>query len=167
MLRPLRQQASDALNALPVRRRPALRRSDAPDALLATDLPFAADEDAVATFVAGMERLGWRVWRAQNGWLLLDAPVPVPEAPALVRAEGACACCLSILQRHPQGGDASDAIRDVVKAAEAGRQPFERLCALLHERLAAMLRLHQPLPAALIPYLQRACHDLYERRNEP
>lgn len=167
MLKVLRQQVSDALAAVPVRRKPALRRSDAPDALLATDLPFAAEACAVDAFNARMAVLGWRVWVAGNGWLLLDAPVPVPEAPTDVLPAGECGCCVSLLLRHPEEGDAADMIRAVVKAAEAGRQPFERLCAQLHGQMAAMLRQRQPLPAALLPYLWRADYDLYERRNAP
>lgn len=167
MLRQLRQQVSDALSAVPVRRKPALRRSDAPDALLATDLPLAAEHDAVTAFTARMTTLGWRVWPAANGWLLLDAPVPVPDTSACVLPEGECGCCISLLLRHPEEGDAADMIRAVVKAAEAGCQPFERLCVQLHGRLAAMLRLHQPLPSSLLPFLYRAYHDLYDRRNAP
>lgn len=165
MLRQLRRQVNDALAAVPVRRKPALRRSDAPDALLATDLPLAAEREAVSAFTACMTALGWRVWSAANGWLLMDAPVPTPDTTGCVLPEGECGCCVSLLLRHAEGGDAADMIRAVVKAAEAGYLPFERLCGQLHGQLAAMLRLHQPLPAALLPYLYRAYHDLYDRRN--
>ena len=161
MLKMLREQVNAALTDVPVRRRPALRRSDAPDALLATDLPLAADAEAVQRFMAVLTARGWRIRVAENGWLLLDTEVPVP-AMCTVSAAGECACCLSILQRHPENGAAENMLRAVVKAAEAGRQPFERLCGQLHAELAAMLRRHEPLPGALIPYLSYACHELYK-----
>ena len=75
MLRELRAQVNALLADTPVRRKPALRRSDAPGALLATDLPHAADEAATADFIARAEAAQWSVRRAENGWLLLDKPV--------------------------------------------------------------------------------------------
>lgn len=167
MLKALREQASDALMSVPARRRPALRRSDAPGALLATDLPLVSEEAAVAAFTEQMQALGWRVFRAENGWLLLDAPVPVPAALPPDRPEGEYACCISLLQRHPDACDASAQIRALVKAAEAGAQPFTRLCAQLHADFAARLRRHELLPGALLPYLYQAYHDLYDRRKQP
>lgn len=170
MLRALRARVNAALAEVPVRRRPALRRSDAPDALLATDLPHAAEAEAVAAFVARMTAEGWRIRQAENGWLLLDADVPLPEAaPAAEDAPGECGCCLSILARHAEeDGQADGWIRAVAKAAEAGGQPFERCCGQLHTQLAEALRLHQPLPGKLLPYLKCAYHDLHQdRRNTP
>ena len=73
---------------------------------------------------------------------------------------------ISILQRHPGNGDAREKIRALVKAAEAGKQPLERLCAALHGDLAAMLRQHEPLPGELLPYLYRAVQDVSDRRNK-
>lgn len=162
MLRALRARVNAVLADTPVRRRPALRRSDAPDALLATDLPFAAEEAAVTAFVTRLTAEGWRIRPAENGWLLLDADVPVPEAAEAVDAPGECGCCLSILARHEQeDGPADEWLRAVVKAAEAGEKPFGRCCGQLHAYLAELLRLHQPLPGSLLPCLRRAAHDLY------
>lgn len=161
MLRALRAQVNEALAEVPARRRPALRRSDAPDALLATDLPLTAEAEQAAAFAERLRAEGWRIRKAENGWLLLDADVPPPMMME-VSAAGECACCLSILQRHPEEGSAEDMIRLVVKAADAGKQPFERLCGQLHAQLAAMLRRHEPLPGALLPYLAYAWHRLYE-----
>ena len=166
MLTALRQQVQSVLYAVPASRKPALRRADAEDALFATDLPLIAEADSIRTFIADMEQRGWTL-HERNGWLLLDAAIPVPEHAVPTAPAGECGCCISLLLRHMDDAPAEEHIRAVVKAADAGKQPFERLCVILNERLAAMLRLHQPLPAALIPYLQRACHDLYERRNEP
>ena len=78
MLTKLRAQVQGVLYAVPAKRKPALRRSDAPDALFATDLPMIAEPEAVRAFVADMETLGWNV-REEKGWLTLDAAVPVPE----------------------------------------------------------------------------------------
>lgn len=160
MLTALRTQAQGVLYAVPAKRKPALRRSDAPDALFATDLPLIAEEDAVCTFMADMEKLGWTV-RERNGWLTLDAAIPVPEYVIPTATAGECGCCISLLLRHKDDAPAADFIRAVVKAAEAGRLPFERLCGQLHGEFAARLRSHQPLPGHLIPYLCRAYNTFY------
>ena len=75
MLTPLRAEVNALLADTPVRRKPALRRSSVPDALLATDLPHAADAQAVEGVLRRAEAMGWHVYAAQNGWLLLDKPV--------------------------------------------------------------------------------------------
>ena len=160
MLTKLRAQVQGVLYAVPAKRKPALRRSDAPDALFATDLPMIAEPEAVCAFVADMETLGWNV-REEKGWLTLDAAVPVPEYSLPTALIGECGCCISLLLRHQEEGAAEDAIRAVVKAAEAGRLSFERLCGQLHGEFAAKLRIHQPLPGALLPYLCCACHMFY------
>lgn len=165
MLTPLRAEVNALLARTTVQRRPALRRSDAPDALLATDLPYAAEAMAVADFISRAEAAGWYVKRAANGWLLLDKPVPVPGVDMPASASGECGCCLSLLARHPGDGGAAGLIREVVRAEEAGAIAFERLCGDLHARFAAMLRLHQPLPGALTPYLIHAYRKLYDGRK--
>lgn len=156
MLKPLRAEVNALLEAVLGRRKPALRRATVPEALLATDLPHAADAPAVEAFIRQAEKLGWRVCLAENGWLLLDKPVPVPtgDIPAL---PGRCGCCLSLLQRHPETGDARPYIREAVRAEEAGVGDLIRLCERMHAEFAAMLRLHRPLPGELLPYLARAC----------
>ncbi len=161
MLTALRQQVQVVLYAVPAKRKPALRRSDAPDALFATDLPLIAEAKAVCTFMADMEAMGWTV-RERNGWLTLDAAIPepayvIPNIPA-----GECGCCISLLLRHPEDAPANDHIRAAVKAAEAGKLPFERLCGQFHGEFAAQLRSHQPLPGALLPYLCRAYEIFYK-----
>lgn len=166
MLRELRLQVTCALNETPASRKPALRRSDSPDALLATDLPLVADKAAVEAFAARLTAQGWRVFPGSNNWLLLDAEVPVPQVVGDFHPQGEAACCISILQRHLGNGDARERIRALVKAAEAGRQPLERLCAALHGDLAAMLRRHERLPGGLLPYLYRAVQDVSDRRNK-
>ena len=152
MLTPLRREMQTLLASVPVRRRPVLRRSDAPEALLATDLPLAAEETAVAAFLTAAEGAGWTV-TPQGDWLLLDHPVEAPDCPVPDRLAGEAGCCLSLLLRH--GGDAAprEDIRALVKARDAGDRALERLCAAWHRDWAARLRRHEPLPGGLIPYL--------------
>lgn len=159
MLTALRHQVQAALYTVSAKRKPALRRSDEPDALLATDLPLIAEEPEVAAFVQVMAAQGWRT-RPHRGWLLLDAPVPVPEEDMPQCLTGECGCCITLLTRHAGDAPAELYIRAAVKAAEAGKQYFERLCSQLHGDFAVRLRRHEPLPGALLPYLIRAYHDL-------
>lgn len=166
MLKPLRQQVQQAFLCVPAARRPALRRSDAADALLATDLPLIAEPEAVRDFCTALSGMGWQS-SLRNGWLILDAPVPAPDAAPPRVLRGACGCCISLLQRHPDDADSRPFIRRVVKAADAGPLPFERLCRQLHAEFAAMLRLHQPLPGGLLPYICQAAIDLYGKEPEP
>ena len=161
MLTALREQVQSALYAVPASRKPALRRSDAADALFATDLPLISEATGVRTFIADMEAAGWRV-SGRNGWLLLDAAVPVPEYAVTAAPAGECGCCISLLLRHMDDALAEEHIRAVVKAADAGKQPFERLCGQLHGDFAARLRQHQPLPGRLLPYLCRAYEMYYK-----
>lgn len=160
MLTSLRMQVQRVLYAVPAKRKPALRRSDTPDALFATDLPLVAEAEAVAAFRADMACLGWRC-EERNGWLTLDAAVPVPDAAVPADMAGACGCCISLLLRHPEDAPADDLIRAVVKAADAGKQPFERLCGEFHADFAARLRRHEAMPGKLLPYLCHAYEKFY------
>lgn len=155
MLSALRREVQAALEELDVRRKPALRRSDNPGALLATDLPQAAERAETERFIARITAMGWRVWTSE-GWLLLDKAVPVPEGYAPHLTEGAVGCCISLLRRHAAGEADAGSIRAVVKAAESGRPALERLCEQLHREWAAALREHRNLPGGLLPYLCRA-----------
>ena len=160
MLTALRQQVQSVLYAVPASRKPALRRADAADALFATDLPLIAEADAVQGFIADMEQRGWTVVE-RNGWLLLDAAVPVPEYAVPTAPAGECGCCISLLLRHAENAPAEAAIRAVVKAADAGKQPFEKLCSQLHGDFAVRLLRQEELPGALLPYLCCAYQKFY------
>lgn len=149
-------QVQAALADVPAQRKPALRRSEDPEALLATDLPLAAHAAAVEAFVRQMSNHGWRIREKQN-WLLLDVDVPVPRFSP-VQAKGELGCCISLLTRHGGSGAPKETIRAIVKAVEAGT--LERLCLRLHREWAELLRLHQPLPGGLKPYLCRAARDI-------
>ncbi len=155
MLTALRREVTEALAALPTSRRAALRRPEDAGSLLATNLPFLADVQTVADFTQTLTQQGWRVLE-QNGWLLLDAPVPLPEKRTSQPHTGERACCIALLARHPGNAPAEDLIRAFAKAHEEGPQQVERFCTALHDDLAARLRLHQPLPGDLLPYLENA-----------
>ena len=104
-------------------------------------------------FLMQMETQGWRC-RVQEGWIHLDASVPAPTCEIPANLAGACGCCISILQRHSaENGPAEDLIRRLAKAADAGPMVFAKECEWLHGELAQMLRLHQLVPGALLPYL--------------
>lgn len=155
MLTALRREVQAALEETPSARKPALRRSDDPGALLATDLLLTTTEEAVEDFVARMNGQGWQVWR-RGDWLLLDKEPPVPDNAVPEPLKGEAGCCVSLLLRHPGGGVDREAVRAVVKAAEQGQPALERLCAELHESWAAALREHRTLPGGLLSYLCRA-----------
>lgn len=157
MLTALRQAAQEALRGTPAVRRPALRRADDPEALLATDLPLVADSEELEAFTARMMAQGWCVWRAGD-WLLLDAEVPAPEAHVPDDLRGEAGCCVSLLARHPNPMVDRVAVRALVKAAESGETALERLCGQWHARWAAALREHRDLPGGLLPYLCRAMY---------
>lgn len=149
----LRLEAGAALALADTRRKPALRRADDPDHLLATDLPLASEEAAVRAFAEKMAGNGWTVTR-RGGWLYLDHPLTPPAAQAGPRiAEGEVGCCLSLLERHPAGRASAEEVRALCKAAEAGRVPLERLCRAWHGQWAVLLRQHGELPGELFSYL--------------
>ena len=152
MLTLLRRDVQAMLACVAVRRKPALRRSDAPEALLATDLPLAAEEAAVEAFTALAEAAGWTVTR-RGDWLLMDHPVDAPDCPVPAELPGEAGCCLSLLLRHGGGDAPEEDIRALVKARDAGSTALERLCAAWHRDWAARLRRREPLPGGLIPYL--------------
>ncbi len=154
-------QVQCVLYAVPAKRKPALRRSDEPDALFATDLPLVAEEAAVMAFRDVMERRGWTV-RERNGWLTLFAVIDVPFCGVPDALKGECGCCIAILNRHADDAPAEQYICAVAKAADAGKQPFERLCRQLHAEFAARLRKHEPLPGELLPCLCQAYNLLYD-----
>ena len=160
MLTALRARVQSVLYAVPAKRKPALRRSDADNALFATDLPLIAEPAAVEGFIADMADIGWRT-ELRNGWLVLDAAVPVPEYILPKELAGECGCCISLLLRHAENAPAEDIIRAIVKAADAGKQPFEKLCSQLHGDFAAQLRKHEALPGALLSYLCCAYRKFY------
>lgn len=150
----LRQELQGILAEIPVRRPPALRRSLLEDWLYATDLPRAAEETAVAAFCRKAEEHGWRT-AATDGWIQLDRipeiiPEPVFGGPFGTEA----ACCASLLRRHPGERKAEREIRLLIKAAEEGKEAYEKVCAGLHREWASALRKGEALPALATAYFE-------------
>ena len=154
MLKRMRDELRLLMADIPARRPPALRRSDAPDMLLATDLPLLTGMDALAVFLSRLDAADWR-YRIQGQWLLLDHEPPVPPVcPGPLHGEAACVALL--LEKHPGGGSDPELLRRLLKAAEQGPRKTEPLMEQLHGRLAGMLRQKQPLPDGLLPYIRYA-----------
>ena len=153
MLTPLRKRLRELMAEMPCRRPPVLRRSDAQDMLLATDLPLLTEEASLSALLSRLEAEGWRT-RQERGWLLLDHALEAP--PCTGEPEGEGACVLRLLSLHPGGGMDEDTARLLARAEEQGPRQTERLLSDLHHRYAAMLRLHLPLPEELIPYVRHA-----------
>ena len=163
MLTALREACRAHLLQAEAVRKPALRRSAAPDALLATDLPLAAPPERVAAFRRDMAAEGWSI-REEKGWLMLDHPVPPPPMRTVTDFSGEAGCCLWLLLRHP-GPDCPAAwVRALVKAEEEGKAPLERLCRAWHGEMARRLRLGLSLPGGLAPYLAHAICLLKEEK---
>ena len=158
MLTALRRAVQAHLAAVPVQRRPALRRTEDPRALLMCDLPRIARETDAAAVIAALEAEGWRV-RQEPGWLLLDHDVPEPEWAWPQAYPGEWGCCLWLLKQHPGQEAPKEKIRALVKAAEQGCDRVEWLCRQWHGEFAALLREHQPLPGGLVPYLCAAMKE--------
>lgn len=158
MLRALRAQVNAHLWQAQTVRKPALRRTDDPSALLMTDLPRIASEEAVAAFVEAITAEGWRV-QCGPDWILLDHDVPVPEAPWPEEYPGETGCCAWLLRQHPGDASAQGYIRALAKAADAGHDKVEQLCRQWHGEFAACLREHRPLPGRLAPYLCAAMKE--------
>lgn len=160
MLRPLREQLRQMMTGLDVSRTPVIRRSDEADMLLATDLPLLVNEAIMNDFLPRLAEAGWQT-RMHRGWLLLDHAVAVPAIEGTPIGEAACV--ISLLERHPGGGNNAELIRLLAKAPEQGEKQMQRLFLDLHRRFAGMLREHRHLPEKLIPYVRYAA--LTERRR--
>ena len=152
MLKALRAELQSLLREAAVTRPPALRRALTDQALFATDLPQCTDSDTVQVWIRRAETMGWQVM-PEGGWLLLDYPITPTASPPSRLPPGELGCCISLLQRHLS--DETDPVwaRRLLKAAEAGVEPQERVCRALHLRLAELLRAHLPLPAQMLPLL--------------
>lgn len=158
LLTPYRYAAQALLANVSASRKPFLRRSLRPDALLTTDLPRLVSPQALETLESTMDGHGWTV-RLQAGlWEL--TPVLTPPAPLGSVPPGADRPALrrlySLLSRHPAPGDSIAPVLAFLKAEEAGPQPLERLCQALCRQCAVCLRAHQRLPGELLPYVHFA-----------
>lgn len=158
LLTPYRQEALAMLSAVPAGRKPFLRRSLRPDALLTTDLPRVAAEEDLAEFILRLEAQGWTALR--QGELLELTPALRPPAPVEKVAWGGDRPALrrlhSLLSRHPAPGGGIAPLLAFLKAEEAGAQPLEALCQNLCRQCALCLRAHASLPGDLLPYVRYA-----------
>lgn len=152
MLTALRQQLQQLLLHTPASRRPALRRSDRPDALFATDLPLLTEEDDLTASIAVAVQSDWRIGFLPNGWMTLDHDIPAPPLTIPPISQNEAGCCLSLLLQHPGGTVEKEYIRAIAKAADIGPVEVEKLCRIWHGDFSARLRQHQTLPDVL-PYL--------------
>lgn len=154
MLTALRRSALMLMDSEHPPRRPALRRADSDDWLLASDIPQLLPAPQLSRLILRLQEAGWRTG-LRGGWLYLDHPIAVPPLTHLPQSNGEASCLLSLLARHQESPLLEDraASRALVKAAEQSGSQLETCCAQLHAACAARLRLHQPLPGALLPLL--------------
>ena len=152
----LREELDRILRECPAQRPPALRRSLSEDWLYAADLPRAAGEETVQTFLERVRAAGWRA-ELREGWIELDRRVTAPPAGWHPGDSGPeTACCLSLLKRdRPARGNespeeaekaAARAERLLLKAGEAGGNTWEEACGRLHREWAVRLREGKEIP---------------------
>jgi len=152
----LREELNRMIRECPARRPAAIRRSLREDRLYATDLPRAADGEAVKAFLKRVREAGWQA-EIRDGWIELDKALTHPPAGWAPGAPGPqSGCCLSLLEReHPErdGTDrreaeeaAARAIRRLIKAGEAGGTAWEDTCRDLHREWAERLREGKAIP---------------------
>ena len=138
----LRQELSETIGKAAAKRPPALRRSLEEDWLYATDLPGLCPEAELEKTVRELTENGWES-RRDGGWLQLRKPCPVPpEGWYGERFGPEAACCLTLLQRHPERltAPAGAAAYLLIKAGEEGAAAYEQCCEKLHGMLAERLR---------------------------
>lgn len=135
-------------------RRPALRRALTDDAWFATDLPLFCPE-AVSALRAALP--DWHIAHAANGWLLLEKELAAPELCLHkdTAVPGEIDCLISLLERHPSEKTDSAALHRLLKAADHSAKELEQEARRQHNAWAALLRCHQSLPGALLPWLYK------------
>lgn len=161
LLTPYRRRAQALLETVPATRKPFLRRSLRPDALLTTDLPRLTTPEALSQLISALDAQGWTTL-CQGDYLELTPTLIPPVAdgclsrgtdrPALRRL-------YHLLFRHPAPcGDAAPLLA-FLKAQEAGPQSLETLCQTLCRQCAVRLRTHERLPGELLPYVHHALSE--------
>ena len=153
----LREEIQALFSGTECTRPAAVRRSLLEGFLYATDLPQAADAEAVSAFRREAEKAGWRTEEA-SGWIQLDrvsgaSPADVYRGPYGTEAQ----CCAGILRRHPgtrKNGDRE--MRMLLKAGDEGPEAYERVCRILHREWAAALRKKEALPDLPEEYFRRS-----------
>lgn len=165
LLTPYRRTVQTLLHGIPALRKPFLRRSLRPDALLTTDLPRLTAPESLAWLIAALEpRAGQPCARAIT---LELTPGLVPPRPAGRFPPGADRPALRrlfhLLNRHPAPRGDTAAILALLKAEEAGTPSLEKLCQTLCRQCAVCLRTHERLPGELLPYV----HHILSEEGEP
>lgn len=158
MLTALRLELNTLMAAAQPSRKPALRHANREGWLLCSDVPSLLDEAALTALCDQLHAAGWQT-QLQNGWLYFDKPVPVPVVDMAAEFPGEVGCVVSLLRRHNDAAPCGEAIRLLCCAHDKGAVQVERLCRTLHQQMAEKLRLHQPLPGGLLPYVIRAATD--------
>ena len=138
-----RKQLQELLAAVRTVRKPALRRSESDEYLLATDLPAVTDAENLRLFTEAAENEGW-AWTIRSGWLLLD--MVLKRTVIIAERFPESEACAGILKRHPERRDGKREWRELYKACEQGgiieRAAFRKL----HSEMAIALREHKDLP---------------------
>lgn len=128
-------------------RTPVLRRSNKTQFLLATDFPLITDKNSMTAFMELAETNGWQTI-TDRGWIHLNRKAVFEAAEEIPDPGPEAACCLSLINRHPNEMVPSDgtAERLMLKAMEQGTEACERICCELHAEWAASLRKHKGIP---------------------
>ena len=149
MMNELRKQIQEELEKTTAFRKPSLRRCGDDRWLYETDLPRKAEDSETRSFVCRISVAGWHV-KAEENRLLLDRESAYPPRDFYADSFGPeAARCLSILRRHDarnRGNDASQAVRQLIKAGEQGYAAYEQVCRTLHREWASDLREGKGVP---------------------
>ena len=152
----LRQELNGLLAGIAAARPPALRRSLSDEWLYAADLPAVCGGEETAELLKRAEALGWE-HAAENGWILFRKEAKEPPEGWYDGGFGPeAACCLSLLERHPDGcGEGAPAAqRALIKAGEEGGKAYEAVCRRLHREWAERLRKGLALPGLSPAYFR-------------
>lgn len=145
-INPWREELRALLSPLPVRRKPALRRSLRADYLFAVDLPACAEPTVCQSFLHAAAEAGWQAEPAA-GWInlrknLLSAPPGwFPEHP-----EGEAACLRELVRRHGEQNIPLEFFLRLLKAREEGPAAWEDACRAAHQDFARRLRTGERIP---------------------
>ena len=147
-----RKELRTMLDRMGTSRPPALRRSDRPETLYATDLPLCSDAAQCNEFCRQAAAMGWQC-EEEKGWLLLSRSVQNPPEGWFGGPFGteAGSCC-SLLRRADEKKEQENPNRKrmdaflLIKAGEEGPEAYEQACRKLHLDWAERLRKKEALP---------------------
>lgn len=148
-----RQQLQALLEIPGSTRQAALRRSNDASALFTCDLPVWAPPEMILIIRQRLIHAGWQVWDNRGWWQFFFLPAPPERVPEL-QCSSEEGCILSLLRRHPEGTASPEEILALLKALDSPAAQRERYFRELHAAFACRLRLGQPLPGDLLPWLE-------------